>query len=71
MWHAYRVIEAIFKTIDPNNIKDDSDIKLPEAWTPTVKKHKPGEPYDRRQLKEGLIKKAKIRKNQSLLFKTN
>ena len=40
--HCYtrRVKEAIHIRLHPNNINRDSGIEIPEAWMPTVTKHK-------------------------------
>ena len=34
------VKEAIHIRLHPNNINRDSGIEIPEAWMPTIKKHK-------------------------------
>ena len=39
-WYTRRVKEAIHIRLHPNNINRDSGIEIPEAWMPTIKKHK-------------------------------
>ena len=34
-----RVKEEIHIRLHPNNINRDSEIEIPEAWMPTIKKH--------------------------------
>ena len=50
-----RVKEAIHIRLHPNNINRDSGIEIPEAWIPTIKKHKTGEWYNSGQLREQLL----------------
>ena len=38
-WYTRRVKEAIHIRHHPNNINRDSEIQIPEAWMPTIKKH--------------------------------
>jgi len=38
-WYTRRVKEAIHIRLHPNNINRDSGIDIPEAWTPTIRKH--------------------------------
>ena len=38
-WYTRRVEEAIRIRLHPNNINRDSGIEIPEAWTPTIRKH--------------------------------
>ena len=41
-----RVKGAIDRRLHPNNINRDSGIEIPEAWMPTIKKTRKGEPWD-------------------------
>ena len=38
-WYTRRVKEAIHRRLYPNNINRDSEIEIPEAWIPKIKKH--------------------------------
>ena len=38
-WYTRKVKEAIHIRLHPNNINRDSEIEIPEAWIPTIKKH--------------------------------
>ncbi|XP_068690277.1 uncharacterized protein [Montipora foliosa] len=65
-WYTRRVKEAIHIRHHPNNINRDSEIEIPEAWMPTIKKQ-----YDSGPPKEQHTKTARIEMQQSLLLKTN
>ena len=39
-YYTHRVKEAIHIRPHPNNVNRDSGLEIPEAWMPTVKKHK-------------------------------
>ena len=41
-WYTRSVKEMIHIRLHPNNINRDNEIEIPEAWTPTIKKHNNG-----------------------------
>ena len=41
-WYTCRVKKAILIRLHSNNINRDSEIEIPEAWMPTIKKHNKG-----------------------------
>ena len=38
-WYTRGVKEVIHIRLHPNNINRDSEIEIPEAWMPVIKKH--------------------------------
>ena len=46
-WYTRRVKEAIHIRLHPNNINRDGGIEIPEAWTPTIRKHNSRSPTKR------------------------
>ena len=73
-YYTRRVKEAIHIRLHPNNINRDSGIEIPEAWMPTIKKTRKGEPWDsgppREQITESKRKGSKCT-NQSCWKTTN
>ena len=71
LYYTRRVKEAIHLRLHPNNINRDSEIEIPEAWMPTIKKQQQESraTADRRGSK-ALSETAGIEMHQSELLKT-
>ena len=39
-WYTRKMKEAIHTRLSPNNINRDNGAEIPEAWMPTIKKHR-------------------------------
>ena len=72
LYYTRRVKEAIHLRLHPNNINRDSEIEIPEAWMPTIKKQQQESraTADRRGSK-ALSETAGIEMHQSELLKNN
>ena len=71
LYYTRRVKEAIHLRLHPNNINRDSEIEIPEAWMPTIKKQQESRATADRRGSKALSETAGIEMHQSELLKNN